>query len=217
MNLASKHAGSNPHLIWIGWEALARSRLDDSCTLACFWTGSIWPKPDTLSQNQIGSGSAWKHWPEVGLIILARRLASVPDPFGPKPDTVSQNPIGPRLVVHDMIRATCGRMQPSLTVGNWWRAGCILPETGPDDSDPPTCFQKRCVCLKPDQAIQIGSRSVLHNVIHVFFGKTELNRMREVVSGIYNPALFWLHAGHNGCMLAITKMLLNRIRHVYWV
>ena len=27
----------------IGWEALARSGPDDSCTLACFQTGSVWP------------------------------------------------------------------------------------------------------------------------------------------------------------------------------
>ena len=39
-----------------GWEALAISRPDDSCTPACFRTGSIWPKPSTVSQNQTGSG-----------------------------------------------------------------------------------------------------------------------------------------------------------------
>ena len=51
----SKHSGSNYHLVRISWEALARSRPDDSCTLACFQTGSVWPKPDTINQNQIGS------------------------------------------------------------------------------------------------------------------------------------------------------------------
>ena len=39
---------------------------------------------------RIRSGSAGKHWPEAGRMILAHRLASGPDPFGPKPDTVSQ-------------------------------------------------------------------------------------------------------------------------------
>ena len=105
--------------------------------------------------------------------------------------------------MHNVIWAICERMQLSLKVGNWWLASCILPETGPYDSYPPTCFQKRCICLKPDQAIQIGSRSVLYNMIHVFFGKTELNCMQEVVSDIYNPARFWLHAGHN-TLIAIT-------------
>ena len=46
--------------------------------------------------------------------------------------------------------------------------------------------------------IEIGSGSVLHNMIHAFFGKMELKRMREVGSGIYYPARFWLHAGRNG-------------------
>ena len=40
----------------IGWKALARSGPDDSCILACFWTGSIWPKPGTISHNETGSG-----------------------------------------------------------------------------------------------------------------------------------------------------------------
>ena len=52
----SKHAGSDSHPVRIGWEALARSGPDDSCTLACFRTGSVWLKPATVSQNQIGSG-----------------------------------------------------------------------------------------------------------------------------------------------------------------
>ena len=40
-----------------------------------------------------------------------------------------------------------------------------------------------------DQAIQIRSGSVLHNhfMIHAF-GRTEMNWMQEVGSGIYNPA-----------------------------
>ena len=49
--LPSKHAGFDLHLVRIGWKALARSGPDDSCTLACFRAGSVWPKPDTISQN----------------------------------------------------------------------------------------------------------------------------------------------------------------------
>ena len=44
---------------------------------------------------------------------------------------------------------------------------------------------------KPDQAIQIGSRSVLHNMkimIQAFFGKMEPNWVREVGSGMYDPS-----------------------------
>ena len=63
----SKHAGSNSHPIRIGSEALAKNGPDDSCSLACFWIGSVWPKPDTLSQNQTGSGLVlhnmiWATW-----------------------------------------------------------------------------------------------------------------------------------------------------------
>ena len=52
----SKHTGSDSHPVRIGWEALARSGPDDSRSPACFRTGSVWLKPDTVSQNQIGSG-----------------------------------------------------------------------------------------------------------------------------------------------------------------
>ena len=49
--IPSKHAGSDLHLFRISWEALARSGPDDCCTPACFRTGSVWPKPGTISQN----------------------------------------------------------------------------------------------------------------------------------------------------------------------
>ena len=48
-----KHARPNLHPV--SWEAMAGSRPDDSCTLACFRTRSVWPKYDTISQSQIGS------------------------------------------------------------------------------------------------------------------------------------------------------------------
>ena len=44
--LPSKLVRSDSHLIWIGWEALARCRLDGSCVLVCFWTGCF-----TFGQN----------------------------------------------------------------------------------------------------------------------------------------------------------------------
>ena len=54
--MVCKHAGSDPHPIWIGLEVLAQSGPDDSCTLTCFRTGSLWPKPDIVSQNTTESG-----------------------------------------------------------------------------------------------------------------------------------------------------------------
>ena len=41
--------------------------------------------PDPI---RIRSGSAGKHWPEVGRVILAHWLASGPDPFGLLPDRI---------------------------------------------------------------------------------------------------------------------------------
>ena len=120
---------------------------DDSRTLACFQTRSIWSKPYVVNQNQIGSG----------------------------------------LVLYNLIRAICGRMQPSLKVGNWQWACCILPELGPDDSCTPACFRTRHVWPKPGPAIQTGYGPVLHSMIQAFFGRTELNWIQE--------GGFWLHAG----------------------
>ena len=156
--IPSKHAGFNLHPIRISLEALARSGPDDSCTPACFWTRSVRPKPDTVSQHQTGAS----------------------------------------LVLHSMIQAVCGRMQPSLKAGNWSRACCILPETGANGFCTPACFRTGCIWPKPDQAIQIRSELGLHSMVQAFSGKTEPNWMREVGSGIYNSAIFWLHAGHNG-------------------
>jgi len=135
----------------------------------------------------IQAGMAGKHWPEVGWMILAHWLASRLDPFG-------QNLTQSARTKSDlgwfctMIWDICGRVQLSLKVGNWQWAGCVLPEIGLDDSCILACLKTRCVWPNPDQAIQIRSGSVLHNMIHVFFEKTELNWMWGVGSGIYNPA-----------------------------
>ena len=174
------------HPIRVCLEALARSGPDDSRAPACFRSGSDWSKPDTVSQNQIGSG----------------------------------------LVLYNMIRSVCGRTQPSLKVGNWQRSSCVLPEPGP---------MILAHQLASDQAIQIGSGSVLHSMTRVVFGRTKLNHTREVGSRIYtrsgpilteraqelcesrggrpglpslislrflwtwsNASPIWLHAGRNG-------------------
>ena len=150
--------------------------------------------PDPI---RIRSGSAWKYWPEAGRMIFANRICFRTGSVWPKPDSQPElNQIRAGFAQYDPRRLW--RLQPSLKVENWQRAGCVLPETGPDDSCTPTCFQTRCVSPNPDKATQIGSGSVSHNMIHAFFGKSELNRMREVGSGIYDPARLWLHAGRNG-------------------
>ena len=106
-NCCGKHAGSDLRLIWISSEVLSRSGPSGFCTLACFHAGSVWLKPNTVSQNQIRSGLVLynnmvqdicgrmqqslkvRNWqqadcilPELSLMILAHRLASRPDVFG---------------------------------------------------------------------------------------------------------------------------------------
>ena len=158
--------------------------------------------PDPI---RIRSGSAGKHWPEAGRMIPAHWLASGPDPFGLLPDRIRLAKTWHSQPELHRIRAGFAQYYP----GRLWKkgtesesgklvAGRLRPaRTGPDDSCTPASFQTRCVWPNPDQAIQIRSGSVLRNMIHAFFGKTELKRMREVGSGIYDPGRFWLHAGRN--------------------
>ena len=53
------------------------------------------------------------------------------------------------------------------------------PETRPDDSCKPACFQTRSVSPNTDQAIQSGSGSVLYNKMHVFFKKERRRKEKE--------------------------------------
>ena len=132
----------------MGWEALAKSGPDESCTFG-------------LLTDRIRLAKTWHSQPEL-----------------------------------NRTRAGFAQYYP----GHLWKNG-TESESGKLVRGPvafcqkpgPMCFQTRCVWPNPDQAIQIGSGSVLHNIIHAFFGKTELNHMPEVRSG-----RFWLHAGRNG-------------------
>ena len=120
-------------LIWISSEAVARSRPFDSCRPACFWTRSVWPKPDTVSQNQTGSGLVLHSVIQAVCrrMQLSLTVGDCSRPFDscrpacfwtrsvwPKPDTVSQNQTGSGLVLHSVIQAGCRRTQLSLTVGD---------------------------------------------------------------------------------------------------
>ena len=130
-------------------------------------------------------------------MILAHRLASGPDPFGQNLTQSARTKSDPGCFCTILSGTTVEERNRARK----WEAGsgpvAFLPETGPNDSCTPACFQTRSVWPNPDQAIQIGSGSVLHDMIHAFFGKTELKRMREVKSGIYYPARFCLHTGRN--------------------
>ena len=153
--------------------------------------------PDPI---RIRSGSAGKHWPEVGQMTLAQWLASGRDPFGQNLTQSARTKLDPGsfcTILFGMSVEERNRVWKWET-GSGPLASCQKQETGPNDSCTPACFQTRCVWPNPGQATQIGSGSVLQNMNHAFFEKTELKRMREVRSGIYYPARFWLHAGRNG-------------------
>ena len=57
---------------------------------------------------RIRSGSAGKHGPEAGRVVLAHRLASGPDPFGQNLAQSARTKSDPGYVLHSMIRAVCG-------------------------------------------------------------------------------------------------------------
>ena len=105
----SKHAGSDLHPIWIGSEALARSRPDDSCNnknwlasrldpfgqnltqsartkLNPAWFCTVWSRPSVEEHNWIWNwepgGRLVAFCQQQGLINFAHWLASGPDAFG---------------------------------------------------------------------------------------------------------------------------------------
>ena len=148
----SKHTRFDLHSIQISLEVLARSRPNGTCTLACFWTRSIWPETENLTQSA----------------------------------KTKSDPCHLNATESKSGKLVAGRLRSARTRLN---DSCTL-----------ACFQTRCFWPKPDQAIQIGTRLVLHSMIHASFGRTEPNWMWEVRSGIYiyDLAQFWLHTGHNG-------------------
>ena len=108
-------------------------------------------------------------------MILAHQLASRLDLFS-NYLTVSHSQTVSGLVGHNMILAVCGKMQPCLKVGNWQWAVGILPEPGP------------MILVH-----WLASRPGHQDWIRAFFGRTELNQMQEVGSGIYDPTLSLIH------------------------
>ena len=150
-------------------------------------------------QIRIRSGSTRKRWPEAGRMILAHWLASGLDPFGQSLTGVSQNQIRSALVsMYDpdhLWKNGTESESKKTTTGSGLVALCQKP----GQMIPAHWLASgRDVWPNPDQVIQIGSGSVLRNMIHAFLGKTELKWMQQVGSGMYYPAQFWLHAGRNG-------------------
>ena len=149
--------------------------------------------PDSI---RLRSGSAGKHWPEAGRMVLAHRLASGPDPFGQNLTQSARTKSDPGWFC-TVLSGTS--VEQRNRVSNWETgSGSVASCQEPGQMIPAHRLASRCVWPNPDQAIQMGPGSVLHKMIHPFFGKTGLKRMREVGPGMYYPARFWLHDGRNG-------------------
>ena len=150
--------------------------------------------PDPI---RIRSGSARKHWPETGRISLAHRLASGPDPFCQNLTQSARIKSYPGWLGHlwknatesEICKLVAGRLRSARNQARW------LLHTG----------------LLPDQIrlarpiIQIGSGSVLHNMIHALFGKWNWIgcRKSDQTVIIHNYNTIW---PNSGCTLAVTAI-----------
>ena len=141
----------------------------------------------------IQSVSARKCWPEVGWMILAHQLAFGPDLSGQNLNQSVRTRY--RLVLHNMIRAVCGRTQPSLKVGNWKQAGCVLLEPGPMITSL-LSDQMHLAKTWPGHPDWIQASFAEYDPGLLWKNGSELDA--EVWSGKYDPDQFCLHAGHNG-------------------
>ena len=61
-------------------------------------------------------------------VLLSKYAESNLHPIRISSETLAR--YGPRLDLHNMVLAVCGRTQLSVKVGNWYGADCILPEAG---------------------------------------------------------------------------------------
>ena len=156
-----------------------------------------------------GSEALARRWPDNPCMLACLQTGSV----WLEPDVVSQNPkkiqagfaqYDPGCLCKNPAKSESGK----LVVGQLCSA-----KTEPDDSCMLACFRTRSVWPKPDKAIWVGSRPVLHNMIRAFFGRTEPNRTQEV-----RPAhMIWPDSGCTLALTAMVKMLPNWMWHVYRV
>ena len=96
--------------LWIKHSRKYRSRTERSFA----WLPSKHAGSDS-HLIRIGSEALAKSGPDDCCTPACFRIGSV----SATPDTVGQNQMGSSLALHNMIRAVCGRTQPSLKVRNW--------------------------------------------------------------------------------------------------
>ena len=162
---------------------------------SCGKYGSPVNMPDPF---RIRSGSARKHWPGAGRMILAHQLTSRPDPFG-------QN-----LTQSARTKSDLGWFCTVLFGMSVEERNRVLKwETGSGPVASCQMIPAHRLASRPNrfgQTLTRPSRSdpgrfctiiMIHAFFEFFLIITELKQMREVGSGIYCPARFWLHAGRN--------------------
>ena len=154
-----------------------------------------------LPSKHAGSDS---HLIRISLKVLARSGlddSSTPACFRtgslqPKPDSQPE----PNQIRSGVAQYDLGRLWKNATESE---SGKLVvrrmhsARSRPNDSCTAACFWTRSVWPKPEEAIQIGSGPVLHNMIWAYFRRVKPNCMRSI-RHICNPAEVWLHAGHNG-------------------
>ena len=150
--------------------------------------------PDLI---RIRAGSAGKHWPEVGRMILAHRLASGPDPFGQNLTQSARTKSVPgwfcTILSGTSVEDVCKWETSSRPVESCHeKPGPMIP-----------AYQ---LAFRPDQFSQTLTRPSRSDpgrfctVWPMLSLETENRTEKDAGSrsSTYDPARFWLHAGRNG-------------------
>ena len=168
--------------------------------------------PDLI---RIRSSSAQKHWSEERRTILAHRLASGPDPFGQNLRQSARTKSDPGWF--SQYDPSClWKNTTEYERGNWWQAGCILPEFGPDDSCTLACIRTRCIGSDTDPAIQTQIRASFAQSDPCLLWK-KWNQIRRRKSD-----QAYTIQSDSGCRLALTAITghnrnaFKSDQHAYW-
>ena len=144
---------------------------------------------------RIRSGSGWKHWLEAGWMVLAHQLASRPDPFGQNLTQSARTKPDPGWFC-TVLSGT------SVEVWNWvWKwetgSGPVVSCRKPGQMIPAHQLPDQMCLAKPWPGHPDQIRVGFAQCDPCLLWKTELKWMREVRSGVYYQAQFWLYAAHN--------------------
>ena len=99
--------------------------------------------------------------------------------------------------LHSMMCGLCKNATESksgkLVASRLWSA-----RTGPDHSCALACFWTWALWPKPDQANADRIQAILCNSLGFLWKNKTKSEVGNRIRNVYDPAQFWLHAGHNG-------------------